>query len=298
MQRLSLPHDIVVPASIANLGPGLDTLGLAVGLYLRVTIVGVTKDGRGRLTCRFVDGPLGGPNRIAEGFRALGRMGPRAPSIDVEVRSEIPLRGGLGSSAAAAIAGLRLRELVDGRRTGDEILEAACRIEGHPDNAAAALFGGVTSCCPRQDGTIAVSRWPWPRTWRVIVATPGVELATSVSRGALPKKLPLADVIFNAQHLALLLGALQSGRAADMRDALRDRAHQPYRAPLVPAFQRILALRHPSLIGACLSGAGPTVAAFASRQARLVEDLLRGAYAKERVPCTVRTLEVHREGDV
>lgn len=297
MQRLTLPHTVAVPASIANLGPGLDTLGLAVALYLRVTITRVVPDARGRLTCRFADGPLGGPNRIAEGFRALGPMGRRAPSLEVDVRSDIPLRGGLGSSAAATIAGLRLRELVDGRRRGDEILEAASKIEGHPDNAAAALFGGVTSCCPREDGTIAVAAWPWPRGWRVVAASPGVELATSVSRGALPKRMPLGDVIFNLQHLALLLGALQSGRAADMREALRDRAHQPYRAPLVPGFRQVLAIRHPALIGVCLSGAGPTVAAFASRQAGAIEDLLRAAYAKARVPCTVRTLKVHREGD-
>lgn len=297
MQRLRLPHEIVVPASIANLGPGLDTLGLAVGLYLRVRVTAVTPDGRGRLTCRFADGPLGGPNRIAEGFAALGPLGRRAPSLEVDVRSEIPLRGGLGSSAAATIAGLRLRELVDGRRPEDEILAAACGVEGHPDNAAAALFGGVTSCCLRENGSVAVTRWPWPARWRVVVATPKVELATSVSRRALPKKLALGDAVFNLQHLALLLGALQSGRPAEMREALRDRAHQPYREPLVPGLKRVLALRHPDVIGACLSGAGPTVAVFAARNAAGVERVLRSAYARERVPCTVRTVKVHREGD-
>ena len=155
--------------------------------------------------------------------------------MELEVHSDIPLRGGLGSSAAATIAGLRLRELVDGRRSGDEIVAAASKIEGHPDNAAAATLGGVTSCCTREDGTIAVSRWPWPARWRIIVATPGVELATSVSRRALPKKLPLGDAIFNVQHVALLLGALHTGNIADMREALQDRAHQPYREALVPA---------------------------------------------------------------
>ncbi len=297
MQRLSLPHEVVVPGSIANLGPGLDTLGLAVGLYLRVSITRVTKDGRGRLTCRFANGPIGGPNRIEEGFAALGPIGRGTPSLELDVRSDIPLRGGLGSSAAATIAGLRLRELVDGRRSRDQILGAASKIEGHPDNAAAALHGGVTSCGVREDGTIAVSSWPWPRGWRVIVATPQLELATSISRRALPKKLPLEDVIFNLQHLAMVLGALQSGRAAEMREALRDRAHQPYRAPLVPGLGRLLALRHPDVIGACLSGAGPTVAVFAARNAAGVERLVRAAYARERVPCSVRTVTVHREGD-
>ncbi len=189
MQRVKQPCDIVVPASIANLGPGLDTLGLAVGLYLRVRVTAIVEDGRGRLACRFLDGPLGGSNRIQRAFTALAPARRRSPSLEVEVQSDIPKRAGLGSSAAATIAGLRLREMLDGPRSGDEILSVASKIEGHPDNAAAALFGGVTSCCRRDDGTIAVARWPWPSGWRVIVATPEVELPTAVSRRALPKSI-------------------------------------------------------------------------------------------------------------
>jgi len=297
MQRVKRPCDIVVPASIANLGPGLDTLGLAVGLYLRIRVTAIIEDGRGRLACRFLDGPLGGPNRIQRAFAALKPVRRRSASLEVEIQSDIPKRAGLGSSAAATIGGLRLREMLDGPRSGDEILSAASKIEGHPDNAAAALFGGVTSCCQRDDGTIAVARWPWPSGWRVIVATPEVELPTSVSRRALPKAIPLADAVFNVQRVALLLGALQSGRVPDMREALRDRAHQPYRQRLVPGLRRLLALRHPDVIGICLSGAGPSVAAFASGNAAGVEKLIAQVYAKERIPCTVRTVKVHREGD-
>lgn len=297
MQRVKRACDIVVPASIANLGPGLDTLGLAVGLYLRIRVTAIIEDGRGRLACRFLDGPLGGPNRIQRAFAALKPVRRRSASLEVEIQSDIPKRAGLGSSAAATIAGLRLREMLDGPRSGDEILSAASKIEGHPDNAAAALFGGVTSCCQRDDGTIAVARWPWPSGWRVIVATPEVELPTSVSRRALPKAIPLADAVFNVQRVALLLGALQSGRVPDMREALRDRAHQPYRQRLVPGLRRLLALRHPDVIGICLSGAGPSVAAFASGNAAAVEKLIAQVYAKERIPCTVRTVKVHREGD-
>ncbi len=295
--RARAGKEIAVPGSIANLGPGLDTLGVAVALYLRVRVTRVVRDGRGRLTCRFLDGPVGGPNRIQQAFDAAGKRGLRTPSIEVDVRSDIPKRSGLGSSAAATIAGLRLREWLDGPRTGDETLAAASKIEGHPDNAAAALLGGVTSCCGREDGSIAVATWPWPASWRVIVATPEVELATSVSRRALPKALPLGDAVFNIQHVALLLGALQSGKAGDMREALRDRAHQPYRERLVPGLRRLLSLRHPDVIGTCLSGAGPTVAVFASGNARAVEALVRRAYARQRIPCTVRTVKVHRKGD-
>ncbi len=289
--------EIVVPASIANLGPGLDTLGLAVALYLRVTVTAVSDDGRGGLACRFLDGPIGGPNRIERAFKALRPRRKSPPSLHVDVRSEIPLRSGLGSSAAATVAGLRLRELVDGRRSGDEILAVASKIEGHPDNVAPAIFGGVTSCCATGNGSITVTKWPWPSRWRIVVATPEVELATSVSRRALPSKLPLRDVVFNLQHLALLLGALQSGSAPDLREALRDLAHQPYRARLVPGLRKLLAVRHPDVIGFCLSGAGPSIAAFTTGKTDAAERLLRAAYRKDRIACTVRTLKVHREGD-
>jgi homoserine kinase len=290
-------REIVVPASIANLGPGLDTLGLAVTLYLRVRVTDIVHDGRGRLRCRFLDGPLGGPHRIERGFKALRPQSASSPSVHVDVRSEIPPRSGLGSSAAATVAGLRLRELVDGRRPGDEILAAASKIEGHPDNAAPALFGGVTSCCATDSGSINVTKWPWPARWRIVVATPRLELATTVSRRELPRKLPLRDIVFNMQHVALLLGALQSGRASDFREALRDRVHQPYRQRLVPGLRRLLAVRHPDVIGFCLSGAGPSIAAFTTGRTAVVKEIFRDTYRKERIPCTVRTVKVHREGD-
>lgn len=298
MQRVAnapgASQEIVVPASIANLGPGLDTLGVAVSLYLRVRVTAIVDDGRGRLICRFLDGPPGGPNRIARAFRALGPRPSRMPSLQVDVRSEIPPRSGLGSSAAATVAGLRLRQLVDGCRDGDEILSAASKIEGHPDNAAPALFGGVTSCCAYGDGSVHVTQWPWPARWRIVVATPDCELQTTDSRRALPRTVPLRDAVFNVQHVALLLGALQSGRAEDLREALRDRAHQPYRERLVPGLRRLLRVRHPDVIGFCLSGAGPSVAAFTTGRTAAAEEIFEDAYRRERIACTVRTVRVHR----
>jgi homoserine kinase len=291
VQRVS-PRDIVVPGSIANLGPGFDTLGLAVNLYLRLHITNISRDGRGKVRFHFADGPIGGRNRIADGFRALGPL-KNAPSMDVIVRSEIPPRGGLGSSAAATVAGLRLREFVDGRRSGDEILAAASRIEGHADNVAPSIFGGMTSCCATADGGIRVQTWPWPAKWRIVVATPATELATSVSRGTLPRAMPIRDAVFNLQHMALLLGALQSGNAEDFREALQDRMHQPHRQQLVPGLRRLLSVRHPDVIGFCLSGAGPSVAAFTAGPTAAADRILKQAYRRERIACTVRTVQVH-----
>ena len=295
--RLRAGHTIVVPASVANLGPGFDTLGVAVGLYLRVRIAAVVRDGRGRLECRFDDGPLAGPNRIEEAFRAFPSRRRGAPSLVVDVHSDIPLRSGLGSSAAATIAGLRLGALAHGRIGLDRLLTVATKMEGHPDNAAPALLGGVTSCCVKDDGSVGVTHWPWPSKWRIVVATPEAELATPVARRALPRTLPLGDAIFNLQHLGLLLGALHSANPSDFREALRDRAHQPYREQLVPGLRRVLQVRHPDVIGFCLSGAGPSIAAFTTGRTAAAERILKDTYRRERLACTVRTVKVHREGD-
>jgi len=294
--RLRRGQEIVVPGSISNLGPGFDTLGVAVSLYLRVRIAGIVDDRRGRLECRFVDGPLGGPNRIEEAFLEFPPVRRRRPSLVVDVRSQIPLRSGLGSSAAATIAGLRLGELVNGPRPADDLLRRVTEIEGHPDNAAPALLGGLTSCCVRENGSVAVTRWTWPAKWRIVVATPNAELATSISRRALPPRLPLRDAVFNLQHLALLLGSIQAGDPAGFREALRDRVHQPYRERLVPGLHRVLGVRHPDVIGFCLSGAGPSIAAFTTGRTATAEAMLRDAYRKERIGCTVRTVRVHRRG--
>jgi homoserine kinase len=283
-----------VPASIGNLGPGFDTLGLAVRLFLRIRVRRLARDGRGRLQCRFLSGAPQGPNRIEEGFRALATGRPRRlPSIEIDVENEIPMRAGLGSSAAATVAGLRLFALAAGRRPREEMLAAACRIEGHPDNAAAALYGGLTSSCAREDGTVSVARWRWPRALRVIVATPALPLDTAKARRALPPRVPLGDAVFNLQRVVLLLRSLEAGDFGRLREALDDRLHQPFRAPLIPGLARALASRHPDLLGVCLSGAGPSVVGFARENHRGVARALAHAYRMSGVACDVRTLSVH-----
>lgn len=294
MQRVT--REIRIPGSIGNVGPGFDTLGLAVALYLTIRVREVADDGRGRLVCRFINGAPRGENRIERAFHALARKRGRRPSITVDVRSDIPQRAGLGSSAAATIAGLRLRELSDGPRRVQELVRAACEIEGHPDNAAAALFGGLTSSCVTDAGDVRVARWIWPRAWRVVVATPEMPLSTSASRRVLPKRIPLEDAVFNLQRVALLLAAVRDRDHEALSEALRDRCHQEYRMPLVPQLRRALDLQHPDLLGVCLSGAGPSVVAIARRRAPDVARALDALYRRARVPCTVRTLTVH-QGD-
>jgi homoserine kinase len=285
---------IRIPGSIGNLGPGFDTLGLAVSLYLRVLVRQRIDDGRGRLLIRYPRPRPEGEDGIVRAFQLEPFRKKRPPSLEVDVASDIPERAGLGSSAAAALAGLKLRALCDGPYSDDEILRVACRIEHHPDNAAASLIGGLTSSTMTEDGGVTVVRWPWPAAWKLVVATPQVELATDTSRRAIPPVIPLPDVVFDLQRLALLLHAVEARDASKMSVALGDRVHQPYREPLVPVLRRALDLRHPDLIGVCLSGAGPSVVAIARRNVPAVRRALADAYRAEKIVCAIRVLDAHQ----
>jgi homoserine kinase len=283
-----------VPASIGNVGPGFDTLGLALSLFLRVTVRRVIDDGEGSLIAHFDTERPVAQNGVARAFVHWPFRTKRPRSIEVDVRSDIPERAGLGSSAAAAVAGLRLRELCDGRRAIDEMLAAGTALEGHPDNVSAALFGGLTSSRVDANGSVTVARWRWPAAWTLVISTPHTPLATKDSRGVLPERVPLSDAVFNLQRVALMLHAVHTRSAVEMKAAMEDRLHQSYRESLVPVLSKALALDHPDAIGACLSGAGPSVALVARRNPGSVERALATLYRKEGVPCTVRILRVHQ----
>jgi len=265
-ERRPRGQETPAPASISNLGPGFDTLGVAVSLYLRVRVAAVVEDGRGRLECRFSNGPLGGPNRIEEAFRNGSPPKRQLPSLVVDVRSDIPLRSGLGSSAAATIAGLRLRDLVDGTRTNDELLRNATEIEGHPDNVAPALYGGFTVAYRDREGFRAVAVSVDPRVG-VVAFVPPDAVETSLARGLLPASVPHADAAANAGRAALLVAAL-SRQPELLLAATEDRLHQPYRAEAMPRSAALLAELRERGVPAVVSGAGPTVLALTTAATR------------------------------
>lgn len=287
--------DVAVPGSISNLGPGFDALSVAVQVYLHVRVLEVLPDDRTVFDCRFGDTPLVGENRIEVAFRrAEAHFGDRAPGVRLDVRTDIPMRAGLGSSAAATIAGLRLYERFTRPRSLPDLLAVATAIEGHPDNAAAALLGGLTLSCQYVDGTVDARAWAWPSDLRMIVATPAAELETSVARKMLPQQIALGDAVFNLQRALLLVRALETGRYADLREALRDRWHQPTRQSFVPGLEQALAIDHPAVLGVCLSGSGPSIAAFATEtHAEAAAAELRRVYDQLRLACTIRTLSAH-----
>ena len=280
---------IAVPASVANLGPGFDTLAVAVQVYLRVRLVSQTPDGQGRVTVRQAHPPVPAENGVERAYRSLAARVPAGlPSVVIDVESDIPIGSGMGSSAAATVAGLRLFEQVVGPLSDDDRLAAATALEGHPDNAAAAIRGGMVAALEHEDGRVSVAALEWPAAIHLLIATPARPLATKEARKVVPQSYSRADAIFNVQRVARLMHAVATGDGASLREALKDKFHQPQRAALIPELGPALALDDPDLLGVCLSGAGPSIVAFAVNGRDRIAGKLEAIYRASGTPVTVR----------
>jgi homoserine kinase len=291
--------DIAVPASAANLGPGFDALAVALQIYLRLHVCEVLDGPTGGLSFDLCGTALTGDNYIERAFRAMARAeGLEFPSLAVEVRTDIPMKGGLGSSAAATVAGLRLFEALAGPRLERDLLRAATELDVHADNVSACLLGGLTMSCVAEDGRVFARCVRWPDRIGFVVASPAVHVATPDARRVLPDTYARVDAVFNLQRALLLVHAIERCDVGVIREALKDRWHQPYRAPLVPGLAEALALEHPSLVGVCLSGSGPSVLALATGDFDEIAALMRGIYARLDVPCSVRAVAAHQPGVV
>ncbi len=277
-----------VPASSANLGPGFDALALALALYNEVeieesdaVIVVVRGEGAGRLDA-------GADNVVARGARmAFEAAGRPFKGAAIECVNRIPLARGLGSSAAAWVAGLAgANALLGSPLDRDALLALAARAEGHPDNVAAAVFGGLTVSCMADDRAVAVAL-PVPADLQWVVLVPEVESSTRQARAVLPDSVPRADAVLNVQCVSLLLAALAAGRADLLGLAMRDRLHQPYRLQLFPWMAAVdAAAREAGALGCALSGAGSAILAAARGQAdqvaRAMEQALHRAGGRGR----------------
>jgi homoserine kinase len=292
-------REVVVPGSVANLGGGFDTLAVAVQLYLRARIVDIREDAGTKLVVVNSRPAVAGTNAVERAFSWIAqRTKQRTPSVFVDVESDIPMAAGLGSSAAAAVAGLQLFERVTAPVPETVLLEAVTALEGHADNAAASLAGGLTSVVQEDSGAPVLLRWQWPDELRLIVATPSVGLATSKARAALAGTVPRRDAVFNLQHVLSFMHALQSGDYGRLRSAVQDRWHQPVRAALVPHLTELLTLDDSDVLAAFLAGAGPSVAVIARRDFVRVERLMASIYERGPHQVTVRTLAVHQAHEI
>jgi homoserine kinase len=268
-----------VPASSANLGPGFDTLGLALALYNEVTLeesdrVSVTVEGEGEQ--RLDRGP---DNVVARGVRlAFEAAGHPFRGAVIHCKNRIPLARGLGSSSAAWVGGLAGGNALLGCPLDrDTLLTLAARAEGHPDNVAAAILGGLTVACATDERTVAIAV-PISPVIRWVVLVPQTESATRKARAVLPASLPRADAVFNVQRVSLLLAALGTGRGDLLSLAMHDRLHQPYRLHLFPWMQAVqAAARDAGALGCVLSGAGPAMLAAVDGPSASVERAMEAA---------------------
>ncbi len=262
-----------LPATSANLGAGFDAVAVAFDFYLEIEAepaaeFSITATGRNREhIARLED------NLVLEIYKGLLESNGR-PAIPLAIRmeNEIPLGMGCGSSAAGRLAAIALAVHFGGLEWSSErILEEASALEGHPDNASACWLGGfVTAAC--EGRRVYVARVEPPTGWRAIIALPAEPLATSKARDLLPECYPREDVVANIQSAALVGMAFAQARGDLLRIAMQDRIHQPFRAPICPMLPPLLPLAgEHGILGAALSGAGPSVLLIVESEASLPE---------------------------
>ena len=252
---------VTVPASAANLGPGFDTLGLALSLYNEILLeeddrVTVMIEGEGAHSL-----DRSRENVVVRGALAVYETAGRPfRGLNVSMKNQIPPSRGLGSSAAAWLGGIiGANALLGAPLEAEEVLTLAARKEGHPDNVAAAFLGGLTVSCWNDDRVEAV-KLSVSSTLSWVVFVPEVTGSTAEARAILPERVSRADAVFNVSRACLLLAALERGRVDLLPLAMDDRLHQPYRRRLFPWMDAVMAAaRAAGALGSVLSGAGPSI---------------------------------------
>ena len=251
-----------VPATTANIGPGFDSMGCALALYNYITCEVLPA---GKLVITGCPEQYQNEENLAvQGYRAvLSRLGLPNEGLSLNIRAEIPVCRGLGSSAALIAGGAAAANLLHGSPLPPaELLKVTNEIEGHPDNLAPVIYGGLTASLV-EDGKPRTVKLPLSPTLRWVAAIPNFELSTHLARAVLPKKVAFTDAVYNASHAAVLAGALGSGDRELIAMALRDRLHQPYREKLIPEYNKVKAAAEQcGAIAFCISGAGPTLLAL------------------------------------
>lgn len=289
---------ITVPATTANLGPGFDCLGLALGLrnQLRMTLGGsrltveISGEGSGFL-------PTDGRNLVVQAaYAVFERAGVPQNGLTVQQHNLIPIGSGLGSSAAAVMGGIAAANALAGSPLTDaEMLEIAVAMEKHPDNVTPALFGGLTITVI-VDGRLAVEKVKLP-PMSVAIVLPDFDLPTAAARAALPAAVPMADAVFNIGRTAMLIPALLNSDFDKLGAAMQDRLHQSYRLPLVPGMTAAFdAVMKAGAKAVTLSGAGPSLAAFAAEGHEVIIAAAQAAFADYGLTSRAWTLPVDNNG--
>jgi homoserine kinase len=297
---MSVTVKVRVPGTTANCGPGFDTVGIACTIYSELELILSEK---GNLTIE-IDGegkgciPTDENNIIYQAVRTvLDKVGKPYQGIYLKLYNKIPLARGLGSSAAAIVGGLIAANAATGNTlTKEEIFSIATIIEGHPDNVAPAIFGGITISVMQGDQPVYLRFLP-EKTLSMVVAIPEFNLSTHRARQVLPDIITMKDAVFNISRVALLIGSLCKGEFHHLQYALEDKVHQPYRQQLIPGMQQVFhAAIAKGAYGAALSGAGPCLIAFTESNCHEIGAAMVQAFADNNVKADSVILTIDAEG--
>lgn len=292
-----------VPATTANLGPGFDALGLALDLWNETDFtrrddnhIVATISGEGADVL-----PTDAKNTlIAAALHLFELAGEQLPGLHIECRNKIPLSSGMGSSAAAVLTGvLGANALLNKPLDQPALLKLAVKIEGHPDNVAPALLGGLVVSLVDGEKIFAHQLPPNPKRMPIhlTLALPELDFPTRAARAALPAHVSHADAVFNISRALLVAQALSSGNISLLDRAMDDRLHQPYRLPLIPGAQAAIdAARAAGAAAAALSGAGPSLIAFSADQNTAIGSAMLHAFAEAGLPARVFHLGISEIG--
>ncbi|HIP73208.1 MAG TPA: homoserine kinase [Anaerolineae bacterium] len=290
---------VTIPATSANLGPGYDCLGLALGLTNRITFTETTKPGL-RITVTGTDARKVATDETNLVYQCaqivFDEAGIRPSGLHIHQENNIPVGSGLGSSSTAVLGGLlAANELVGRPFTREEILQMAVAAEGHPDNVAPALYGGLILGITGSEG-LHIERLPVAEM-KVVVVLPDFHLLTSEARAALPAKVSLPDAVFNASRTPLLIRALETADYAKLTLAMQDKLHQPYRIPLIPGLADAFTAAYAAgAAGVALSGAGPSLIAFAPSGHEAIGEAVTAVFAQHQLPSRTWILDIDRDG--
>lgn len=303
---------VKVPATTANIGPGFDSLGMALPIYNTITIEETVLPGTG-IEINVLNNTASADDFIMEHipmdensiiYKAVellyNSIGQSPSELKITVHSEIPIARGLGSSASVIVGGLLAANELLGK-PADEValLSIATEVEGHPDNVTPAIVGGLVLSSQEDDGRIIYTKLDWPDEWDITVCVPDYELSTDISRSVLPAEVPMADAVFNAKRMGMFVQAVNTKDAELMKLALQDRLHQPYRMKLVPGLDKIIEnLKHEeNVLGCVLSGAGPSILIISQKNnLDKIKSIVKDTWEGLNVKANIMTLPVEKQG--
>lgn len=287
---------VCVPATTSNLGPGFDTLGLALTLYNTIEVEVSDRnemiiEGEGKEE-------LYKSNLFSVALKSVFRKaGKKVPPLKLRIKNQIPLKRGLGSSATAYLGGLIAGNyLAKANLDTYTLVKLAVNKEGHPDNVCAALCGGLVASCMTKKGIfwtkIPISTFP-----KIIVAVPELEVETKKARSVLPKMVSYKDAVFNLSHTALLIGAFITGNWSLLSEAMKDKLHQPYRQLKDKLISKAInAALEAGALGAALSGSGSSVIVFVENYKKAITAAIQTEFKKYSIQCRIFELEVDIQG--